>query len=198
MPQTSHLILASASPRRKELLAQVGIVPDKIIPADIDETPQKDELPLPYVQRMANEKAASVAAQFPDATVLAADTIVTLGRRILGKPVDAKDAARMLSLMSGRRHKVCTGVTVIVPNQKPRQRTVETVVQFKRLTAQEIEWYIASQEWEGKAGAYAIQGRAEVFVKSIHGSFSNVVGLPLYETVNLLQVKLDNPAARPL
>jgi septum formation protein len=191
-------VLASASPRRRELLAQVGIVPDKIIPADIDETPRGDELPLPYVQRMANEKAAAVAAQFPDATVLAADTIVMLGRRILGKPTDAKDAARMLTLMSGRRHKVCTAVTVIVAGQKPRQRSVETVVQFKRLTAREIEWYIASSEWEGKAGAYAIQGRAEVFVKSIHGSFSNVVGLPLYETVNLLQVKLDNPAARPL
>jgi septum formation protein len=192
------LILASASPRRRELLAQVGIVPDKIIPADIDETPHKDELPLPYVQRMADEKAAAVVAQFPNDTVLAADTIVMLGRRILGKPVDAKDAQRMLALISGRRHKVCTAVTVITPTQKPRSRVVQTTVQFKRLTASDINWYIASGEWEGKAGAYAIQGRAEVFVMAIHGSFSNVVGLPLYETANLLQVKLDNPAARPL
>jgi len=180
------LILASASPRRKELLAQIGITPDAIVPADIDETPRKDELPLPYVGRMANEKAAAIAAQFPNDIVLAADTIVTLGRRILGKPVDAKDAARMLELMSGRRHRVCTAVTVIAPNQKSRSRTTETTVQIKRLTDAEIRVYIASGEWEGKAGAYAIQGRAEVFIKAINGSYSGVVGLPLYETANLL------------
>ena len=189
-----QLILASASPRRRELLAQVGITPDQIIPAEIDETPHKDELPLPYVQRLAAEKAAAIAAQFPDAVVLAADTIVAVGRRILGKPVDAADAARMWKLMSGRRHQVCTAVALAAPNTKVRTRLVETTVQFKRLTAQEVSAYIATGEWEGKAGAYAIQGRAEIFIKAIHGSYSNVVGLPLLETRQLLDgagVKLN-------
>ena len=180
-------ILASASPRRRELLAQIGIVPSNIIPADIDETPREHELPLPYVRRMADEKAAAVAAQFPDDVVLGADTIVTLGRRILGKPMDAKDAARMLELLSGRRHQVCTAVTVIAPDAKPRARLTETMVSFKRLTTAEIAWYIASNEWEGKAGAYAIQGCAEVFIKAINGSYSGIVGLPMLETANLLR-----------
>jgi len=196
MPQ---LILASASPRRWELLVQIGITPDQIIPAEIDETPRKGELPLPYVHRMAAGKAAAVAAQFADAVVLAADTIVAVGRRILGKPVDAADAARMWKLMSGRRHQVCTAVTVVVPNTKPRTRLVETTVQFKRLTTQEIDSYIETGEWEGKAGAYAIQGRAEVFIKAIHGGYSNVVGLPLLETQQLLDgagVKLSWTSAK--
>jgi len=194
-----QLILASASPRRRELLAQIGIMPDQIIPADIAETPHKDELPLPYVQRMANEKAAAVAVQFPNAIILAADTIVAVGRRILGKPVDAADAACMWQLISGRRHQVCTAVAMAAPNAKIRTRLVETTVQFKRLTAQEISSYIATGEWEGKAGAYAIQGCAEVFIRAIHGSYSNVVGLPLLETRQLLDgagVKLNWTSAK--
>lgn len=180
------LILASASPRRKDLLAQIGIIPDQIIPADINETPRAEELPLQYVRRMADEKAAAVAAKYSDNVVLAADTIVMVGRRILGKPVDAKDAAQMLKLMSGRRHNVCTAVCVIAPGQKPKSRVVETMVQFKRLSDTEISGYIASGEWEGKAGGYAIQGLAEAFVKGINGSHSNVVGLPLLEITQLL------------
>ncbi|HCM83284.1 MAG TPA: Maf family protein [Alphaproteobacteria bacterium] len=180
------LILASASPRRSDLLAQIGITPEKIIPADIDETPGKTELPLSYVKRMADEKAALVAQKYPNDVVLAADTIVMVGRRILGKPVNAKDAARMLKLLSGRRHSVCTAVCVMA-NQKARSRLVETVVQFKRLSEAEINGYLASGEWEGKAGAYAIQGRAEAFVKAINGNYSNIVGLPLMETAGLLE-----------
>lgn len=180
------LILASASPRRRDLLAQIGITPDQIIPADIDETPQAKELPLQYVRRMADEKAAAVAGKHPNDIVLAADTIVMVGRRILGKPEDAKDAARMLKIMSGRRHSVCTAVCVMAPNAKPKSRVVETTVHFKRLSEVEINAYLASGEWEGKAGAYAIQGRAEAFVKGINGNYSNIVGLPLMETARLL------------
>jgi len=179
-------ILASASPRRKDLLAQVGVTPDKIIPADIDETWRAGELPQAYALRMASEKAAAVAAKFSNDVVLGADTIVCVGRRILGKPTDAKDSARMLKLLSGRRHVVCTAVAVIMPGAKLRRRVVETTVQFKRLHETEITGYIAAGEWSGVAGAYAIQGRAEIFIQSIHGSYSNVVGLPLMETCHLL------------
>lgn len=179
------LILASASPRRQELLARIGIVPDQIIPADIDENPRKDELPLPYVRRMAEEKADAIAEKYPSDIIIAADTIVMVGRRILGKPENADDAVRMLKIMSGRRHKVCTAVCIVDAAQK-RTRVVESVVQFKRLSDAEIQNYIASREWEGKAGGYAIQGCAEAFVKAISGSFSNIVGLPLYDTAQLL------------
>lgn len=179
------LILASASPRRKELLARIGIVPDQIIPADIDENPRKDELPLAYVKRMADEKAAVIATKFPNEIVLAADTIVMVGRRILGKPENADDAIRMMKIMSGRRHKVCTAVCMI-GSGKTRSRVIDSTVQFKRLSDAEIQNYIASGEWEGKAGGYAIQGCAEAFVKAINGSFSNIVGLPLYDTAQLL------------
>lgn len=182
-----RLILASASPRRRELLSQIGIVPDKIVPADIDESPRPNELPLPYVRRMADEKAAAIAAMHPQDVILAADTIVALGRRILGKPNDAADAARMLKLISGRRHRVCTAVSVVAPGQKKRNRLTETVVQFKPLTEAEISWYLSSGEWEGKAGAYAIQGRAEAFVKTINGSYSGIIGLPMLAVVRLLK-----------
>lgn len=180
------LILASASPRRLELLAQVGIIPDKIIPAEIDESPLKAESPRDYVTRVAREKAVYIALQHPEAVVLAADTTVACGRRILGKPDNVKDAKRMLELLSGRRHRVYTSVCV----QRAgiiRQKTVLTQVQFKRLSAQEIEDYLASQEWEGKAGGYAIQGKAAAFIPAIHGSYSNVVGLPLAEVSALLR-----------
>ncbi len=182
------LILASASPRRLELLAQVGIVPNKIIPAEIDETPQKQELPRVYVARVAAEKAAVVALQYPEATILAADTIVACGRRILGKPANAHEAAKMLNLLSGRRHRVYTSVCVHQPLQPIRQKTVLTQVQLKRLSDAEITAYIASNEWQGKAGGYAIQGRAAAFIPAIHGSYSSVMGLPLAETMALLNV----------
>ena len=178
-------ILASASPRRLALLQQVGIVPDQIMAADIDETPRKGELPIPYVTRMAMEKATVVANNYPNDVILAADTTVILGRRIIGKPMDEKDAQKILSLLSGRRHRVATAICVSASG-KLKVRAVESIVQFKRLSAIEMRGYLDSQEWEGKAGAYAIQGRAESFVKHITGSFSNIVGLPLLETVQLL------------
>lgn len=180
------LILASASPRRLALLAQAGIVPDQVVPADIDETPLPGELPAAYVARLSMEKAHFVAAQFPDACVLAADTTVAVGRRILGKPEDEAQAAAFLRLMSGRRHRVFTGVCVEAAG-KARQRTVMTQVQFKRLSEAEIAAYLASGEWQGVAGGYRIQGLAERYIKAIHGSYSNVVGLPLLETCGLLR-----------
>jgi septum formation protein len=186
-----QFILASASPRRLALLLQIGVTPDHVIPADIDETPCADELPLAYVRRMAEEKAAHVFEQHPNNRVLAADTTIILGRRIIGKPADRVDAKKILLLLSGRRHQVATAICLCAPNHKPRMRVVETVVNFKRLCPKELEWYLDSGEWKGKAGAYAIQGRAEIFVKAINGSFSNIVGLPLYEAANLLQVELD-------
>lgn len=180
------LILASASPRRSDLLAQIDIIPDQIIPADIDETPLKGELPRVLAERLAREKAQAVAASNPEAFVLAADTIVAVGRRILGKPVDEAEARAFLALLSGRRHKVITGVALAGPDGKIRSRAVETVVRFKRLSAVDIDGYIASNEWHGKAGGYGIQERAEAFIPYIGGSYSNVVGLPLYDTLCLL------------
>lgn len=179
-----RLILGSASQRRKDLLAQVGIVPDDLRPADIDETPLPNEAPRLYVARMAREKAAAVPIQ-PDEIVLTADTTVSVGRRILGKPADDADAVSFLTLLSGRRHRVTTAVCVRMANLT-RDRMVETRVKFKRLSSSEIEAYISSDEWRGKAGGYAIQGRAAAFIPEINGSYSNVVGLPLTETVNLL------------
>jgi septum formation protein len=180
------LILASASPRRLTLLAQGGIVPDQVVPAEIDETPHPAELPAAYVTRLSQEKAQAVATLFPDATVLAADTTVAVGRRILGKPHDLQEAEVFLRLMSGRRHRVFTGVCVLASG-KVRQRTVMTQVQFKRLSDAEITAYLASGEWQGVAGGYRIQGLAERYIAAIHGSYSNVVGLPLLETCGLLQ-----------
>ncbi|QDL91690.1 septum formation inhibitor Maf [Paroceanicella profunda] len=180
-----RLILGSASPRRLELLAQAGITPDAVRPADIDETPAKGELPRPYAERLAREKAAAVLAGAPEGClVLCADTIVALGRRILGKPRDAAEAAQFLYLLSGRRHRVITAVALAGP--RLWTRTVETTVQVKRLSDAEISAYIRSGDWQGKAGGYGIQGRAQAFIPAINGSYSNVVGLPLCETVNLL------------
>lgn len=182
----SRLILASASPRRKELLAQLGVVPDEIISADIDETPLKSELPRALVARLAASKAAHVAKAHKEAYVLAADTIVACGRRILGKAADEQEEARFLNLLSGRRHTVLTGVALVTPEGDCISRISETKVSFKRLSSYEMNDYIAGGDWKGKAGGYGIQGYADCFVKSINGSYSNVVGLPLYDTMQIL------------
>ncbi|HEU0220934.1 MAG TPA: Maf family protein [Paracoccaceae bacterium] len=180
-----RLILGSASPRRLELLAQIGIVPDRILPAEIDETPLKGELPRAHAERIARSKAAALAAEAgPEALVLCADTVVAMGRRILGKPADAAEAGSFLGCLSGRRHRVITAVALL--GARLSTRTVETAVKLKRLSEAEIEAYVASGEWRGKAGGYAIQGRAAAFIPVIIGSYSNVVGLPLAETANLL------------
>lgn len=182
-----RLVLASASPRRVALLAQVGIVPDSIAPADIDETPQHREEPGPLAKRLALSKAQAIAAAHEGAWVLAADTVVGVGRRILGKPETADDARRFLSMLSGRRHRVFGGVAVISPAGKISRRLVVTSVSFKRLETAEIDSYLDCGEWEGKAGGYAIQGYAGAFIRGINGSYFNVVGLPLYETLSLLR-----------
>jgi septum formation protein len=180
-------VLASESPRRKALLAQAGIAPDEIHAAAIDETPLKGELPRLHALRLACEKVRIVAAEHPGMLVLAADTVVACGRRILPKPENAQTVRACLELLSGRRHQVVTAVAVASPGQKIRTRIVVTAVAFRRLSVAEIETYVQSREGEGKAGGYAIQGRAEVFVRAISGSYSNVVGLPLAETVALLR-----------
>jgi septum formation protein len=179
-----RLILGSASPRRKELLAQLGIMPDAVLPPDIDENPRKGELPRPYCARMAAEKAAAVQAGDDD-MVLCADTTVALGRRILGKPADAGEAAAFLTLLGGRRHEVITAVAVR-RGARMWTREVISVVKFKRLSDAELNGYLASGEWQGKAGGYAIQGRAGAFVPWMQGSFTGVVGLPVSETAALL------------
>lgn len=186
------LILASASPRRTALLAQIGVVPDAVIPADIDETPLKRELPRQLALRLAEAKARAVAVDHPEAFVLGADTVVACGRRILPKPADAEEARRCLSLLSGRRHKVIGGVALAVPPVRGEEgrlssAVVITTVQFKRLSGSEIDAYLATGEWRGKAGGYAIQGLAAMFVSKLIGSYANVVGLPLYETAGLLK-----------
>lgn len=181
------LILASASPRRLELLKQSGIVPDAVIPADIDETPRKGELPLAYAARIAGEKAAKIAAQKPGAIILAADTVVGVGRRILPKTETEEEARYCLDLMSGRRHRVMTGVSVVSPDGKQKTRVVTSIVKFKRLSAPETAAYIACGEWKGKAGGYAIQGKAAALIPFISGSYSNIVGLPLYEALAMLR-----------
>ncbi len=177
-----RLILASASPRRVELLAQIGIVPDAIIPADIDETPLKAELPRAYVARISGAKAEAIS---DNGLILAADTVVAVGRRILGKPENATEAEGFLRLLSGRRHRVITGIALRL-GDKSRAKQVQTAVRFKHLSEAEIAAYLASREWQGKAGGYAIQGMASAFIPWINGSYSNVVGLPLAETTNLL------------
>ncbi len=181
------LVLASASPRRLDLLRQVGIEPAKIDPAHIDETPGPRELPRAYALRMAKAKLAAVAGRHPGALVLAADSVVACGRRILPKAETVAEARACLGLLSGRRHRVLGGVAVGGASGAVRTRLVETAVRFKRLEPAEIDDYIESGEWKGKAGGYAIQGRAARFVSFLSGSYSNVVGLPLYETIGLLK-----------
>lgn len=185
-PQHTELILASASPRRVELLAQIGVTPDQIIPADVDETPLANETPLAMARRLAADKARAIQADYPHACIIGADTIVCVGRRIMGKPNDEAQAREYLNLLSGRSHRVIGGLAVLSPMGNVI-KAVTTKVQFKRLSAEEINGYIASDEWNGKAGAYAIQGRAGAFVKSISGSYANVVGLSLHDVAGALK-----------
>ncbi|WP_375691441.1 Maf family protein [Pseudooceanicola sp. LIPI14-2-Ac024] len=179
------LILGSGSPRRLELLAQLGLAPDDIRPPDIDETPAKGELPRPYCARMAREKALAVTAA-ADEVVLCADTTVALGRRIMGKPRDAGEAAEFLYAMSGRRHRVITAVAVR-RGERLWERDVVTQVKMKHLSDDEVNGYLATGDWQGKAGAYGIQGPAGAFIPWLQGSYTAVVGLPVAETAGLLQ-----------
>ena len=187
-------VLASASPRRVDLLRQIGYVPDLVDPADIDETPLDGETPVLHAERLAREKAVAIAARHPGAFTLGADTVVACGRRILPKAEDEATARRCLDLLSGRRHRVHGGVALVAPDGTVAQRRVQSVVVFKRLTEAEIAWYLASGEWNGKAGGYAIQGLAARFVREIGGSYSNIVGLPLFETAQLLAGRGVRPA----
>lgn len=181
-----EFILASSSPRRLDLLAQIGIVPTKVIPADIDETPFPKELPAQIAERLAIEKTLKVAALYPDAIVLGADTVVACGRRMLDKTEDEAYARHCMKILSGRSHAVYGGICV-AKNGEFVSRLVTTKAQFKRLTQEEIDAVIASGEWQGKAGGYAIQGLASAYIKSINGSYNNIVGLCLYNTRQMLQ-----------
>ena len=182
-----RLILASASPRRVSLLAQIGIFPDQIIPAHIDETPLKSELPSQLAKRLGAVKAQAIAPEYSSACILSCDTVVAVGRRILDKAESEDDVRRSLKLLSGRRHRVYGGLTLIGSNGKIHNRLVITSVVFKKLEGSEIDDYVDCGEWQGKAGGYAIQGRAGAFARKIIGSYSNIVGLPLYETSKLLK-----------
>ena len=181
------LVLASASPRRLELLRQIGLVPDRVAPADIDETPLARETPRLAALRLARAKAAAARQAAPDAFVIAADTIVAVGRRILPKAETPEEARACLALLSGRAHRVLTAVAVAAPDGRTAARLSETRVHFKRLTRAETDAYLAGGEWRGKAGGYAIQGAAGGFVMALQGSYTGVVGLPLYETRCLLE-----------
>ena len=184
----TRLVLASASPRRRDLLGQIGVEPDEIRPADIDETVKPNELPGPAALRLASAKAAAAETHPPaDELILGADTVVCAGRRLLGKPADAQEARRYLLLLSGRRHRVYSGIVLRQGGREISSRVVMTRLSFKRLSEAELAAYLQSGEWRGKAGGYAIQGRAALFVDWINGSYTNVVGLPLFETGALLR-----------
>jgi nucleoside triphosphate pyrophosphatase len=184
--KTPQLILASASPRRRELLARLGVVPNAIVPADIDEEPSKDEIPKPHALRLAIGKAQAVTPQHKGAFILSADTVVGVGRRILPKAEDMETAKHCLELLSGRSHRVFTGVCLITPDGRQIDKVVETRLKMKRLSDIEMTTYLDSGEWDGKAGGYGIQGLAGAFISHISGSYSNVVGLPVFETRNML------------
>ncbi|WP_294640082.1 Maf-like protein [uncultured Aureimonas sp.] len=209
MPATPHsaLVLASGSPRRLELLQQVGIEPARLLATAIDETPERSEHPRSLAKRLSKAKALkayeAIAArgETRDTFVLGADTVVSLGRQVVPKAEIADDAVTNLRILSGRSHRVFTGVCVVTPGGKARQRLVETRIRFKRLSRDDIERYVESGEWQGKAGGYAIQGLAGAFVVRLVGSYSNVVGLPLYETLSLLTGEgfvVPRPGAAPL
>jgi septum formation protein len=180
-------ILASASPRRLQLLAQIGLTPDHVHPADINEDPIPGELPRPHALRLAQEKAAVVSALFPGKVILAADTVVGVGRRILPKTLERSEAETCLRLMSGRAHRVFTGVCVIDADGVSRAKVSETRLKVKRLTEQELTAYLDSEEWHGKAGGYGIQGKAGAFIPFISGSYTGVVGLPVHEASVMLR-----------
>ena len=182
-----RLILASASPRRLDLLARIGVKPDAVVPADVDESVPKGELPRQHALRLAREKAEAVAASEPDALVLGADTVVAVGRRILPKVEDEATLRACMKLLSGRRHRVLTGVALAIPGVGIRERLGETMIAMKRISDEEVDYYASHGEWRGKAGGYALQGYGEVYVRHIAGSYSNVVGLPLAETRLLLK-----------
>lgn len=182
----TRLILASASPRRRDLLAQIGVIPDAIDPADIDETPAKGELPPAYARRMALEKGLAVAARHPQSLILSGDTVVACGRRILPKAEDEATARKCLELLSGRRHTVLSAAALISPDGKVWQKLSASIVIFKRMHDDEIAAYLATGDWHGKAGGYAIQGPAAGFIRQIQGSYSGIVGLPLYEVRTML------------
>ena len=182
----SRLVLASASPRRLDLLSQIGVRPDLVAAADLDETPLPNETPRLLAIRRAKAKADAVATIHSDAFVLAADTVVAVGRRILPKAESGDEVRQCLTLLSGRAHKVLTGVCVVGPDGRVAARLSETRLHMKRLTDQEIETYVSCGEGLGKAGGYGIQGRAGAFIMALEGSYTGVVGLPVYETVNLL------------
>ena len=186
MATTPLLVLASASPRRLDLLRQIGLEPDRVDPADIDEVPRPGELPPAHAIRLAEQKARAVMPRHPGAFVLAADTVVACGRRILPKPVDSATARSCLMLLSGRRHRVHSGIALAGPDERLTLRRVDSQVAFKRLSEAEIAAYLCSGEWRGKAGGYSIQGRAAALIRWVSGSYSNVVGLPLFETAQLL------------
>ncbi|UXN61204.1 Maf-like protein [Phyllobacterium zundukense] len=192
MSDQHKFVLASGSPRRLALLSQIGIEPDRLLPADVDESPLRAEHPRSLARRLSRLKAEKIAHElrndpdFSGAYIMAADTVVAVGRRILPKAEILDDAAACLRLLSGRSHRVYTGLCLITPQGKQRQDLIETRVRFKRLSREELESYLASGEWRGKAGGYAIQGLAGGFVVKLVGSYSNVVGLPLYETASLL------------
>ncbi|NUT01329.1 MAG: septum formation protein Maf [Sphingomonas sp.] len=181
------LVLASASPRRLDLLARIGVTPEEVVPADIDESVPPGETPRAHALRLAREKAQVVASLHPDALVLAADTVVAVGRRILPKVEDEATLRACMKLLSGRRHRVLTGVALASPGSPVRTRLGETMIAMKRLSDEEIDYYASHGEWRGKAGGYALQGYGEVYVRQIAGSYSNVVGLPLAETRLLLK-----------
>jgi septum formation protein len=190
MSEQTQLVLASASPRRRDLLRQINIVPDIIDPADIDETPYKGETPKAYAHRISLDKANTVAVRHDNSVILSADTVVACGRRVLPKAEDQKTARACLKLLSGRRHKVTTGMVLVLPDGGVLSKSVCTTVTFKVLSKTDIDRYIASNEWDGKAGGYAIQGLAASFIRFISGSYSNVVGLPLFEVNGWLQAHL--------
>lgn len=194
-PAKPVLVLASASPRRRDLLTQIALPPDVIDPAEVDEIPRPRELPARFAARVAQEKLDAVAPRHPGAFVLAADTVVAAGRRILPKPETEAEARRCLERLSGRRHRVHGGIAVQGPDGRRAQRLVTSIVTFKPLAPFEIDDYLTSGEWRGKAGGYAIQGLAGAFVRHLSGSYFNVVGLPLYEARNLLH-GLGFPIAR--
>ncbi|HVJ52963.1 MAG TPA: Maf family protein [Aliidongia sp.] len=194
MTSPASLVLASASPRRLDLLRQIGCAPDLVDPAELDETPQPGETPPRHAERLAIEKAQAVATRHPAAFVLGADTVVACGRRILPKAEDEATARKCLELLSGRRHRVQGGIALVAPDGTVASRQVQSSVAFKRLTEAEIGWYLGTGEWHGKAGGYAIQGLAARFVREVIGSYSNIVGLALFETSQLLLGRGARPA----